>query len=60
MPYDSFLLYPPMLVGSGWLARRITRGLPVVARRPALGLLRRATVGGFVVGLRLGGVRSRG
>ena len=49
IPYDSFLLDPPMLVGSGWLAARITRGLPIPARRPALGLLRRVTVGGFVI-----------
>ena len=47
IPYDSFLLDPPMLVGSGYLTARITRPLPPKARRWARGLLGRATIAGF-------------
>jgi len=49
IPYDSFLLDPPMLVGAGWLSTRLACRLPGRARRPALRALQVATVGGFVV-----------
>jgi hypothetical protein len=49
IPFDSFLLDPPMLVGSGWLATRLTAGLRGRRRRQAQRALEFATVGGFVV-----------
>ena len=36
IPYDSFLLDPPMLVASGWLAAKITGRLERGSRRKAL------------------------
>ena len=49
IPFDSFLLDPPMLVGSGWLAARLTRRLPPGARRTARRVLGVGTVVSFVV-----------
>ena len=49
IPYDSFLLDPPMLVGSGWLATRLTSPLHGRRREQALKALEALTVGGFVV-----------
>lgn len=49
IPYDSFLLDPPMLVGSGFLAERLTRRLKPGRRESALGTLRVATVTVFWV-----------
>jgi hypothetical protein len=49
IPYDSFLLDPPMLVGSGWLAAKITRRLSPDRRRAARWFLGFTTVAGFLV-----------
>jgi hypothetical protein len=49
IPYDSFLLDPPMLVGSGFLAERLTRRLKPGRREAALGTLRIATITVFWV-----------
>jgi hypothetical protein len=47
IPYDSFLLDPPMLFGSGWLAAKITNRLPPRVRSKALGALGGATMAIF-------------
>jgi hypothetical protein len=47
IPLDSFLLDPPMLLGSGWLAARLTRGLSPDGRRRARRALGVATISGF-------------
>ena len=47
IPFDSFLLDPPMLFGSGWLAARLTRRLPAGHRRAARRALQAATLGVF-------------
>jgi hypothetical protein len=49
IPYDSFLLDPPMLVGSGYLTARITRRLTPAARARARRVLGLATITGFWV-----------
>ena len=49
IPYDSFLLDPPMLVGSGWLAGRLTRRLSPGRRDAALRTLRVGTITVFWV-----------
>jgi hypothetical protein len=49
IPFDSFLLDPPMLVGSGFLAERLTRRLKPGRREAALGTLRVATITVFWV-----------
>ena len=49
IPYDSFLLDPPMLVGSGWLASRLTRRLRPGRREAALRTLRVGTITVFWV-----------
>jgi len=47
IPYDSFLLDPPMLVGTGWLAAKLTRRLPSEGRRAARKTLGVGTVAVF-------------
>ena len=47
IPFDSFLLDPPMLVGSGFLAARITRGLSPDRRRQARWVLGTGTMAVF-------------
>ena len=47
IPFDSFLLDPPMLVGSGFLAARITRGLSPDRRRQARWILGTGTMAVF-------------
>ncbi len=49
IPFDSFLLDPPMLFASGWLAARITRPLPPGGRRAALRSLGGSTMAVFWV-----------
>ncbi|MFN2589276.1 MAG: hypothetical protein ABR518_00695 [Actinomycetota bacterium] len=49
IPYDSVLLDPPMLFGSGWLAERVTRRLGPGRRESALDTLRVATITVFWV-----------
>jgi len=47
IPFDSFLLDPPMLVGSGWLAARVTGGLDPSLRARARRALGAATMAIF-------------
>jgi hypothetical protein len=47
IPYDSFLLDPPMLFASGFVAGRITRRLDPARRRRALAVLTTGTMAGF-------------
>ena len=47
IPLDSFLLDPPMLVGSGFLAARITQGLSPDWRRQARWVLGTGTMAVF-------------
>jgi hypothetical protein len=47
IPYDSFLLDPPMLFASGFLAARITRRLDPARRRQALRVLGTGTMAVF-------------
>jgi hypothetical protein len=49
IPYDSFLLDPPMLFGSGWLAERLTRRLRPGRRASAMATLRVGTITVFWV-----------
>ncbi len=49
IPYDSFLLDPPMLFGSGWLAARLTRRLRPGAREAVYRTLRVGTITVFWV-----------
>jgi len=49
IPFDSFLLDPPMLVGSGFLAARITRRLSPARRRRARWVLGTGTMTVFWV-----------
>jgi hypothetical protein len=44
IPFDSLLLDPPMLVGSGWLAARITRRFAPTHRNRARRALGVATI----------------
>ncbi len=47
IPFDSFLLDPPMLVGSGWLGARLTRRLDPWHRTRARRMLAAATMAIF-------------
>jgi len=47
IPYDSFLLDPPMLFGSGWIAARVTRWLGEPARSRTLAALGAGTLAVF-------------
>jgi hypothetical protein len=47
IPYDSFLLDPPMLFASGFLAGRITRRMDRERRRRALAVICAGTMAGF-------------
>jgi len=49
IPYDSFLLDPPMLFGSGWAAARVTHRLDQPARSRALAVLGAGTMAVFWV-----------
>jgi hypothetical protein len=49
IPLDSFLLDPPMLVGSGWLASKLTGRLRPDRRDAALRTLRVGTITMFWV-----------
>jgi hypothetical protein len=49
IPYDSFLLDPPMLATSGWLAAKLTRRLSPDRRRAARRVLGVGTVAAFWV-----------
>ena len=49
IPFDSFLLDPPMLFASGFLAARITRRMDPAHRRQALRVLGTGTMAVFWV-----------
>ena len=49
IPFDSFLLDPPMLFGSGWAAARVTHRLDQPARSRALAVLGAGTMAVFWV-----------